>query len=145
LACCCRRRSAAPSPTSRPTFAGKVPVNLNFTAGRDAMATAVERCEITTILTSQTFLKKAGFTPSPGMIFVEDLLQASSGVSKAVMLAAARLLPAPLLERLFLSRSDADALATIIFSSGSTGAPKGVMLTHRNVLRTSTAPPSSSS
>ena len=42
--------------------------------------------------------------------------------------------PRALVERLFLPGSDADALATIIFSSGSTGVPKGVMLTHRNVL-----------
>jgi acyl-[acyl-carrier-protein]-phospholipid O-acyltransferase/long-chain-fatty-acid--[acyl-carrier-protein] ligase len=100
------------------TFAGKIPVNLNFTAGRDAMATAVERCGITTILTSHTFLKKAGLTPAPGMVFLEDLLQSTSGVAKAVMLAAARLLPAPMVERLFLAAPDREALATIIFSSG---------------------------
>ena len=50
-------------------------------------------------------------------------------------LAAARLLPASLVERAAsCAPADPDALATIIFSSGSTGVPKGVMLTHRNVL-----------
>jgi acyl-[acyl-carrier-protein]-phospholipid O-acyltransferase/long-chain-fatty-acid--[acyl-carrier-protein] ligase len=116
------------------TFAGKIPVNLNFTAGRDAMAAAIERCDIAAILTSHAFLKKAGLAPMPGMFFLEDLLHDTSTISKAAMLAAARLLPAPIVERLFISGADPHALAAIIFSSGSTGVPKGVMLTHHNVL-----------
>jgi acyl-[acyl-carrier-protein]-phospholipid O-acyltransferase / long-chain-fatty-acid--[acyl-carrier-protein] ligase len=115
-------------------FAGKVPVNLNFTAGPDAMAAAIARCGITTILTSRMFLKKAGLDSIPGMVFLEDVLAQTSAAAKAAMLAAARILPAPAIERLLLADTDSDALATIIFSSGSTGVPKGVMLTHRNVL-----------
>ncbi len=116
------------------SFAGRVPVNLNFTAGRDAMAAAIERCGITTVLTSRTFLAKAGIAHAPGMLFLEDVLQETGAGAKAATLIAARLLPAPLLARLFLAPAGADSLATVIFSSGSTGVPKGVMLTHRNVL-----------
>ena len=116
------------------SIAGRVPVNLNFTAGRDAMAAAIDRCGISTVLTSRTFLAKAGVAHAPGMWFLEDVLRETSALSKVGMLIAARLLPASLVERFFLPPADPDALATVIFSSGSTGVPKGVMLTHRNVL-----------
>src|SRR3954454_24521987 len=51
------------------SMAGRVPVNLNFTAGRDAMAAAVERCRIAVTLTSRTFLAKANLPHTPGMLF----------------------------------------------------------------------------
>jgi acyl-[acyl-carrier-protein]-phospholipid O-acyltransferase/long-chain-fatty-acid--[acyl-carrier-protein] ligase len=98
------------------------------------MAAAIERCGITTVLTSRAFLSKAGIATAPGMVFLEDVLAQTSTLSKVAALAAARILPAALLDRLFVEPQGADALATIIFSSGSTGVPKGVMLTHRNVL-----------
>jgi acyl-[acyl-carrier-protein]-phospholipid O-acyltransferase/long-chain-fatty-acid--[acyl-carrier-protein] ligase len=114
--------------------AGRIPVNLNFTSGPEAMAEAIEEARISTIFTSKRFLEKAGIAALPSMVYLEDLRAEISGLDKVRALLAARLTPASLLARRYRGDRTAASLATIIFSSGSTGVPKGVMITHANIL-----------
>ncbi|MBV8706283.1 MAG: AMP-binding protein [Acidobacteriaceae bacterium] len=111
-------------------LAGRVPVNLNFTAGREAMDSAVEQCGLRTVITSRQFLAKSKVEQRPEMIFVEDLL-AFGKAAKLIAFLRTRLLPSRFL---IPSSVQADHLAAILFSSGSTGAPKGIMLSHRNLI-----------
>ncbi len=115
-------------------LAGKVPVNLNFTAGNESMTSAVSQCQIKTIVTSRLFLSKANLAQMPGMVFVEDLRKNFTGMQKFLTAAKAFLLPSSWLNRRYRKQQRASDLATVIFSSGSTGVPKGVMLSHHNIL-----------
>jgi acyl-[acyl-carrier-protein]-phospholipid O-acyltransferase/long-chain-fatty-acid--[acyl-carrier-protein] ligase len=114
---------------------GRVPVNLNFTIGAEVMAASVAEAGITTIVTSRRFLEKASIAATPGMVFLEDLREEIGTGARLRAALEARLLPLPLLRRACGGRGRTpDSLATIIFSSGSTGVPKGVMVSHANVL-----------
>jgi acyl-[acyl-carrier-protein]-phospholipid O-acyltransferase/long-chain-fatty-acid--[acyl-carrier-protein] ligase len=116
-------------------LAGKVAVNLNFTAGREAITSALQQCAVRTIITSRAFLARAKITELEGMVCIEDVLQDMATLRKMWTALIALLVPTRLLQALYnRQRLHPDALATVVFSSGSTGMPKGVMLSHHNVL-----------
>jgi acyl-[acyl-carrier-protein]-phospholipid O-acyltransferase/long-chain-fatty-acid--[acyl-carrier-protein] ligase len=114
-------------------LAGRIPVNLNYTASRRTLEASIERCGIRMILSSRVFLDKLGQTePLPGVVCLEDLLPGFGSWAKVKAWCVARWMPRRRLAPGALG--DPDAMATVIFSSGSTGDPKGVLLSHHNII-----------
>jgi acyl-[acyl-carrier-protein]-phospholipid O-acyltransferase/long-chain-fatty-acid--[acyl-carrier-protein] ligase len=120
---------------------GKKPVNLNYTLSEAAMQSALEKAGIRTVITSDTFMNKLR---SKGFDFdallaekamaVETVAKGFGITDKAMALLQAYLAPSWLIRLLHFEPSSLDDTATILFSSGSEGTPKGIELSHKNLL-----------
>ncbi len=112
---------------------GKVPVNLNYTANDEVLASCARQCELKTVITSKALLEKVKVKVPGEVILLEDLA-ANPRFTEKLRALLFWLIPAPWLARLLGASVDTHSLLTIIFSSGSTGEPKGVMLSQYNVI-----------
>ena len=118
-------------------FAGKTPVNLNFTAGHEAVRSCIRQADVDRFITADPFVRKVtGFPwpPNRDLILIERVLPA---IRKKCYLwgTLAKIIPPRVLGTLLGLRRRRDAAeATLLFTSGSSGEPKGVPLSHRNVL-----------
>ncbi len=117
--------------------AGKVPVNLNFTAGKAAIESSLRMAEIKTVITADAVKAKVPQFPWPEQTLdFRDLMTAAGG-KQAILpwVIAAWVLPNQLIASLLdLPKRGDHEEAGLLFTSGSSGEPKGVVLSHRNIL-----------
>jgi acyl-[acyl-carrier-protein]-phospholipid O-acyltransferase/long-chain-fatty-acid--[acyl-carrier-protein] ligase len=115
---------------------GKIPVNLNYSASQSLVDASIDQCQITHVLTATKVLDRFKIVPKGELILLEDIPKQVRLADKIWAALVAKLLPIALWPSFVpgLKNENLDATATVIFTSGSTADPKGVVLSHRNIL-----------
>ncbi|MDG2091243.1 MAG: AMP-binding protein [Gammaproteobacteria bacterium] len=121
---------------------GKTLVNLNYTASAESIQSSITQADIKTIYTSSRFLQRleargidtSWLEQSANIVILEKIREKTSFIRRVSTLLQCKLFSAKSLKKRFLTRVDAETPAVILFSSGSEAEPKGIILSHRNLL-----------
>lgn len=121
---------------------GKTIVNLNYTTGGAILESAIEQASIKTIITSRQFIEKIqkrgidlqALANYANLVYLEDFKTDKSKIQMACYVILAKVLPIWMINLFFIRQSHVNHTAAILFSSGSEGKPKGIELTHQNLL-----------
>src|SRR5437764_1491931 len=117
------------------TLANKVPVDLNFTMGRAANESCCRRANLRVAVSATPFMERLKDFPWPQKILKLDELLPPMKRQIIFWWIIALLVPARLLLRLLqIPKQGGHAEAVLLFTSGTTGDPKGVVVSHRNVV-----------
>ncbi|MBI1308657.1 MAG: AMP-binding protein [Proteobacteria bacterium] len=118
-------------------YAGRVPAMLNYTAGAAGVLAGCRAAKVKTILTSRTFVEKAkleplieALSPHTTIHYLEDI-RASLTLAEKL---GGKWHASRLSSRTFKNSQTPQSPAVILFTSGSEGSPKGVALSHGNLL-----------
>jgi len=114
---------------------GRIPAMLNFTSGVRNLQMASKAAEIKTVITARKFITIAKLdglieeiSKFLNVIYLEDLREELGTIDKA------RAILGTMLPSLFSYKANYDDTGVVLFTSGTEGMPKGVVLTHQNVL-----------
>lgn len=114
---------------------GRVPAMLNFTAGSKNLLAACKAAEVTKVVTAKKFIEIAGLEKLIGeleagveIIHLEDVREQIKPQDKALALLG------PIFPTALAATPNPEEPGVILFTSGTEGAPKGVVLSHRNII-----------